>query len=123
MIMRTIVSLLLQSVVFASVALAQGQPAAQPGFGEVFMRMLPMFIMVFFIFYFLVMKPQQAKLKAQQSLLSGLKKGDTVVTTSGLIGKIAGVEKDHVSLEVATNVRVKMEPSAIARKNDQVQGA
>ncbi len=85
--------------------------------------MLPMFIMVFFIFYFMVMKPQQAKLKAQQNLLTGLKKGDTVVTTSGMIGKIAGVEKDHVSVEVAANVRVKMEPTAIARKNDQVQGA
>ncbi len=103
----------------ASVAFAQGAVAPQPpppSFGEVFGRMIPMFVIVFFIFYFMVMKPQQARLKAQENLLGSLKRGDEVVTTGGLIGRVAGVEKGYIILEVAANTRVRIEPAHVVRK-------
>ena len=92
-----------------------GAPANQP-FGEVFFRMMPMFIVVFFIFYFLIMKPQQAKLKAQAQMMANLKAGDVVVTTGGIFGRVAKSEKDYVLIEVATNVKIKIEANHIAKK-------
>ncbi|MBN8550786.1 MAG: preprotein translocase subunit YajC [Deltaproteobacteria bacterium] len=107
-------NLYLSSIVFAQAAApATVQP---PGLGEVFSRMMPMFAVVFFIFYFLVLKPQQSKLKAQQTLLESLKRGDQIVTTGGLIGRIAGTEKGYILLEIAPNTRIKVENAHIARR-------
>ncbi len=78
--------------------------------------MLPMFVVVFLIFYFLVMRPQAQKLKTQNDMLAALKRGDHVVTSSGMMAKVAGVEKDYVLLEVANNVRIKFEPGHIAKR-------
>ena len=102
----------------ASLAFAQGAPAAQPppSAGEVFGRMIPMFIIVFFIFYFMVLKPQQARIKAQESLLGSLKRGDEVVTSGGIIGRVAGVEKGYILLEIAANVRIRVEAANVVRK-------
>lgn len=99
-------------------AWAQAPAGAEkaPGFGELLSRMLPMFAIVFLIFYFLVMRPQQDKLKAQRQLLNSLKRGDQVITSSGVFGKIAGVEKDFILLEVANNVKIKLELSHISKK-------
>jgi preprotein translocase subunit YajC len=91
-------------------------PNQRPGFGDVLFKMLPMFFMVFFIFYFMVIKPQQQKLKSQQDLLQSLKKGDSVVTTGGIIAKVAAIESDHVMLDIAPNVRLKLEPSHVAKR-------
>ena len=102
-----------------SLALAQeAGAAAQPGFSQAITGMLPMFAMVFLIFYFLVVKPQQKKLKDQEALFNDLKKGDVVVTTSGIVAKISGIEPGYVTLEVAQNVKVKFEKAHIARKDD-----
>ena len=104
--------------VFALEALAQqgGELPPPPGFSEVLFRMLPMLIMVFFIFYFLVIRPQQTKIKAQESMIKGLKKGDRVVTTGGIIARVSGVFDDHVLLEIANGVRVKFQPAKIIQK-------
>lgn len=117
-------SLLVSNLFLASFAFAQAAAAAPatvqpPGLGEVFSRMMPMFVVVFFIFYFLVLRPQQAKLKAQQTMLDGLKRGDEVVTTGGIIGKVAGTEKGYLFLELAPNVRVKIETAHVLRKYTQ----
>lgn len=103
------------------IATAYAQQAAQqapqpPGFGEVFMRMLPMLLMVFTVFYFLVVKPQQQKLKAQEDMLNALEKGDRVLTSGGILGKVASVADDHVLVEVATNVKIKFLRSKIVKK-------
>ena len=100
----------------AVLALQAATHAQQPGFGEAFMRMVPMFVLVFFIFYFMVLRPQQQRQNAQEQLVSGLKRGDGVVTLSGLIAKVSSVETDHVVLDVANGVKVKFERTAIARK-------
>lgn len=68
---------------------------------------LPM-ILIFVVFYFLLIRPQQKKAKAQQEFLANLKKGDEVITGGGLHGKITGLTDTVVTLEVADNVRVKV---------------
>jgi preprotein translocase subunit YajC len=86
--------------------------AAQP---SALGRMLPLFFIVFFIFYFLVIRPQDKKLRAQEALLKDLSKGDMVVTSSGVIGRVAGIEKDHILLEISNNVRVKYERTHVVK--------
>jgi preprotein translocase subunit YajC len=107
----------------SSVALAQeGQGLVQPGadlpppsFASSFAEMMPMFAIVFAIFYFMVVKPQQNKLRQQEELIKNLSKGNTVLTSSGIIGRVAGIEKDHILLELATNVKVRFQPSHIVK--------
>lgn len=92
---------------------AAGQP---PSFSETMARMLPMFAMVFIIFYFMVIRPQSRKLLDHQKLMDSLKKGDAVTTTGGIIGRVATVEQDSVVLEVANNVRIKFERAHILKR-------
>ncbi len=98
---------------------AQAGTSATPPAGQVFSSMLPMFAMVFIIFYFLVFKPQQKKLKDQQALITSLKKGESVVTSSGIIGRVASVEENHVTIEIATNVKVKVEKAHIVKREEK----
>ena len=117
------ISILAAALIYAPQAFAQtsgapGQPAAS---GQMFFHTMVMLGLVFLIFYFLVFSPQQKKLKAQAALLAGLKKGDAVVTSSGIMGRVAGVEKEYILLEIANNVRVKFEPSHVVRREEQAQ--
>ncbi|MBX7145311.1 MAG: preprotein translocase subunit YajC [Oligoflexia bacterium] len=88
----------------------------QPSFGEVLTRMMPMFLICYLMFHFLVIKPQKEKLKKHEELLSSLKKGDTIVSTGGLIGRVAGIEKDYILLEVSQNVRIRVLPGNVERR-------
>jgi preprotein translocase subunit YajC len=65
-------------------------------------------ILIFVIFYFLLIRPQQKKAKEHQKYLGNLKKGDQVVTTGGLHGEITGLTDSVVTLEIADNIRVKV---------------
>jgi preprotein translocase subunit YajC len=91
--------------------------------GEVLPRMLPIFVAVFFIFYFLVLRPQQTRLKEQQSLHQSLKKGDTVATSGGIIGKVYSISEGEVQLEVSNGVRVKFEREHIVKQVDNKASA
>ena len=75
--------------------------------------MLPILAMVV-LFYFLLIRPQQRRMKQHQQMLGGLKRGDTIVLSSGVIGKVVRVEEKEVGVEVATGVTVKVRKSAIA---------
>lgn len=66
------------------------------------------FIVMLGIMYFLMIRPQQKKLKEHQTLVSSLKTGDEVVTTAGIIGTIAGISEKVVTLEVSKNVQLKV---------------
>ena len=91
---------------FATIAHAAGAaPAAQSPGG--FMSFLPL-ILIFAVFYFLLIRPQQKKAKEQQAFLSTLKKGDTVVSRGGIHGVITGLTDMVVTLEIADRVRVKV---------------
>lgn len=76
---------------------------------------LPM-IMIFVVFYFMLIRPQQKKQNELQTWLKSLKKGDEVVTTGGLIGKISGLTENTVTLEVQEKVRLKVMRNHIAGK-------
>lgn len=65
-------------------------------------------ILIFVVFYFLLIRPQQKKAKDHQVFLSNLKKGDKIVTSGGLHGEITGMTDKVVTLEIADNVRVKI---------------
>ncbi|MGE0828292.1 MAG: preprotein translocase subunit YajC [Hyphomonadaceae bacterium] len=71
-----------------------------------------LFILV--IFYFLLIRPQQRRLKAHQAMIAGLKKGDVVVTSGGLIGKVRSVQDDEARVELAPNVEVRVVRSTIS---------
>lgn len=88
---------------------AYAQAAAPGGGGDIFMSLLPL-VMVFAIFYFLLIRPQQAKMRTHREMLENLKKGDQVVTGGGIVGKIVRVEQSDNSLvvEIAPSVQVKV---------------
>ncbi len=86
------------------------QPAAQPNFMEM---MLP-FVVIFAVFYFLIIRPQGKKQKEHQGFLTQLKRGDEVVTSSGILGTIDGLTDLYVTLEIATNVKIKVLRAQIA---------
>ena len=70
------------------------------------------FILIFFIFYFLLIRPQQKRQKEQDKMLSGIEKGDSVITAGGVHGKVTGLTDDVITLEIAAlkgeRVRVKV---------------
>lgn len=77
----------------------------KPGFD--FMSLLPL-VLIFVVMYFLVIRPQSKKAKEHQAMISGLRKGDRIVTSGGLIGTISKVLDGELELEIATNVHVKV---------------
>lgn len=99
------------------VAYAAGQAAPMAGGLGQFVPL----ILIFVIFYFLLIRPQQKKAKDHQSFLSALKKGDNVVTQGGIHGKITGITDAVVTLEVDTNVRLKVNRGAIMLSADEAK--
>jgi preprotein translocase subunit YajC len=85
--------------------------AGQGGSSQL-MAFLPL-ILLFIVFYFLLIRPQQKKAKTQKQFLENLKKGEEVVTSGGLYGKITGITNDTVTLEIAEKIRVKVLKSSI----------
>jgi preprotein translocase subunit YajC len=96
----------------------QSQGAAGGAFGQM---LIPM-ILVFGVMYFLVMRPQMKKQKETQKMLSELKKGDDVVTTGGIIGRISGMKDEEVTLQIQEGVRVRILRSAIVGRHTQKTG-
>ena len=81
---------------------------APPGGFEAFMTSpFPMLIVMIAIFYFLLIRPQQKRMKEHRDMVASLQRGDVVVTSGGLIGKIHRVQDEEVTIEVAENVRVR----------------
>lgn len=89
--------------------LLQAAPAAEP---PAYMSFLPLIGMAV-IFWFLILRPQMKRQKEHQAKISGLKKGDQVVTAGGLIGKVIKLDEHTVDLELGPNVRVKAVRSTI----------
>jgi preprotein translocase subunit YajC len=76
--------------------------------------MVPL-VLLFGIFYFLLIRPQQQRIKAHQQLVESVKRGDTVVTAGGLIGKVAKVKDDgEIMVEIADNVQVRVLKSTLS---------
>ena len=82
--------------------------AAQSGGGDVFIQLIP-FILIFVIMYFLILRPQQRRVKEHQELVKNVRRGDTVVTTGGIVAKVTKVTDDpEIEVEIADGVRVKL---------------
>jgi preprotein translocase subunit YajC len=80
---------------------------------DMLIQFLPLIGLVV-LFYFLMIRPQQRRMKQHQALLAAIKRGDTVVLSSGVIGKIVRVEDKEVGVEIATGVTVKVRKSMIS---------
>ena len=92
-------------------AVPGAKPPASP-----FMMQLPMMIMIFGLLYFVLIAPQKKQQKQMQEFQKGLSKGDEVVTTSGIIGKVAGLNERVVTLEISPGTEIKMLRSQVNSK-------
>lgn len=97
----------------------QGQAEAPPGG---ILSFLPPLIIMFLIFYFVLIRPEQKKQAKARQMLNELKEGDNVVTLSGIHGTIKKLKDDVVTLQVADNVRIKFERSAIGKVKNTAGG-
>ncbi|HVO83657.1 MAG TPA: preprotein translocase subunit YajC [Syntrophobacteria bacterium] len=86
-----------------------GEQGSQGGWGA----LVPL-VLMFVIFYFLLIRPQQQKQKKHRQMLGNIKKGDVVITAGGLHGKVTGLTDAAVTLEIAEKVRVKVARGYIA---------
>jgi len=94
---------------FISDAVAAGAPAQQTD---------PMTSLIFFggmilIFYFILIRPQSKRAKEHRELVSGLSKGDEVVTNGGMLGKITDISEQYITVEVADNVNMKFQKASV----------
>jgi preprotein translocase subunit YajC len=97
---------------FIAEAYAQAAPAA--GGGSFLIQLLP-FVMILGIMYFLIIRPQQKRLKDHRDMIASIKRGDTVVTAGGMVGKVTKVVGDaELQVELAEGVRVRVVRSTIS---------
>jgi len=96
---------------FATPAFAQAAGGPAGAFGS----FIPL-ILIFAIMYFLLIRPQQKKLKDHQKMIEAVRRGDQVVTQGGILGKVVKVKDDgEVEVEIATGVKVRVVKSTIAQ--------
>ena len=91
-------------MMFVTPAFAQGSPL---GGDNMLVSLLP-FVLIFVIMYFLILRPQQKRVKEHAELIKNLRRGDTVVTSGGLVGKVTKViDDEQIEIEIADGVRVR----------------
>jgi len=96
--------------------MATGKEGQKP-FGSFFFLFL-----IILVFYFFMIRPQMKKQKDLKSFRSSLKKGDKVVTTGGIYGKITEIKEQIVIIEVAENIRMKLDKSAVLKEPADIPG-
>ena len=105
---------------FVNPAYAQ---AAGGGAGGAFASFVPL-ILIFAIMYFLLIRPQQKRVKEHQKMVEALRRGDQVVTAGGLVGKVTKVREDgEVEVELAEGVKVRVVRSTIAQVRNKTEPA
>ena len=101
---------------FISPALAQGSIFGGGAGGDsgMLMSLLP-FALIFVIMYFLILRPQQKRVKQHQEMVKNVRRGDTVITNGGLIGKVTKViDDDQIEIEIADDVRIRQMRQMVA---------
>ena len=94
---------------FITTAFAQGSlfGGGAGGEGGMMMSLLP-FVLIFVIMYFLILRPQQKRVKQHQEMVKNVRRGDTVITNGGLVGKVTKViDDDQIEIEIADDVRIR----------------
>jgi preprotein translocase subunit YajC len=114
---------------FISEAWAQAAPAAAGG-SDMLMSLAPM-VLIFIVFWFLLIRPQQKKAKEHRAMVAALKRGDRVITNGGIHGQVSHVADDHLIVEIADGVKIKLAREAVSAipsrpepvKKDEAKGA
>ncbi len=110
------------SVMGVPPAAAQGTSAAQRGCNsKEGLFNIGFLVLMFVLFYFMLIRPQQKQQKERDAMLASLKKGDRVVTSGGLIGTITTMGDDVLTLEISDRVRVRVLRSAVVRKVEETK--
>ncbi len=128
-----IVILVLVFLITVSIAFAQGsadiggsmvspsQPlTTRPSFYQQFVQLIPMFTIVMVIYYLMVLRPKVGEERAHKSLVDGLVRGDTVVTSGGILGKIISRSGEFFSVEIAKGTVVQIHEAQIDSKSTVV---
>jgi preprotein translocase subunit YajC len=102
----------LSNLVISTAQAADPAPAAAPQGG--FMGFLPL-IIIFVIFYFLLIRPQQKRAKEHRELVGKLAKGDEVVINGSILGKVADLDENYLTLEIAAGVAVKVQRQSVTQ--------
>lgn len=114
-----------------SEAWAQAAGGTAGGGGDMLMSLAPM-VLIFVVFWFLLIRPQQKKAKEHRAMVAALKRGDRVVTSGGIYGQVSHVADDHLMVEIADGVKIKVARDAISgvpgkpepvKKDEAKQGA
>jgi preprotein translocase subunit YajC len=99
--------------VFISNAYAQAPAAADAGLMGNLSTFLPL-VLMFVVMYFLMIRPQQKRAKEQKAMMDALAKGDEVVTSGGILGRVSKVNDSYVTLEIAPNTEIVVQKNAIS---------
>ena len=91
-------------------AWAQGSGAAAPGGGY---ESLILIVLMFAVLYFLMIRPQMKRAKEHKTMIDALQKGDEVVTTGGILGRVTRINENYVTLEIADQVEVQVQRPAV----------
>ncbi len=102
------------ALLFFSSCVPPGTGGAEGG-GTAFSAILP-FVLIFLLFYFLIIRPQQKQSRERKRMLSEIKRGDGVLTAGGIYGRVINVDGDDITVEIAKGVNVKMTRSGISEK-------
>jgi preprotein translocase subunit YajC len=100
--------------VFISNAFAQAAPAAAGGTESSLLSMLPL-VLMFVVLYFVMIRPQMKRQKEHKAMIEALAKGDEIVTSGGLLGKVAKLGESYVTLEVAAGVELQVQRGAVVQ--------
>lgn len=104
---------------FITPAYAQG-----PGGGSDILITLFPFVLVFVIIYFLMIRPQQKRMKEHQAMIGAIRRGDEIVTAGGIVGKVTKVsEGDEIQVEIAENVRVRVMKGTVTNVRSKTEPA
>ena len=91
-----------------------GAEGGRPGYEGIIML-----VIMFAIFYFLLIRPQQKRAKQHKELVESLKVGDPIVTAGGIHGKVAALQDNVITIEVASGVKIKVNRASVASKKEQ----
>ncbi|MDQ6968687.1 MAG: preprotein translocase subunit YajC [Mariprofundaceae bacterium] len=111
-IIRSIFTSIAALLAFSTPAFAEGGASASS-----FTQLIPL-VLIMVIFWFLLIRPQQKRAKEHRSMVEGLKKGDKVLTNGGIFGTITDVKDDFLKVEIADNIRIKIQRDAVSSLSD-----
>jgi len=92
--------------------ISDAHAAPAPAQQDPILGLLP-FIIIFVLFYFMLIRPQMKRAKEQRKMIDALQKGDEVITSGGVLGKVSKVGEQYVSLEIADNVTIQVQKQTI----------